>query len=68
MSIQQQLAVAGEWCAMASMASQLALAGPGLALDPVRVASGKQVAGTAAQTCCEVVHAVHGAIGYPAAV
>jgi len=65
-AIQQQLAFAGEWSAMASMASQLALAGPGLTLDPVRVASGKQVASNAAQVCCEVAHAVHGAIGVTA--
>ncbi len=62
-AIQQQLALAGEWTAMAGMASQLALAGPGLTLDPVRVASAKQVAGEAAQICAEVAHAVHGAIG-----
>lgn len=65
-AIQQQLSLAGEWSAMAAMASQLALAGPGLALDPVRVASAKQVAGTAAQACAEVAHAVHGAIGVTA--
>jgi len=65
-AIQQQLALAGEWSAMAAMASQLALAGPGVALDPVRVACAKQVAGSAAQTCAEVVHAVHGAIGVTA--
>ena len=65
-AIQQQLALAGEWSAMAAMASQLALAGPGVALDPVRVASAKQVAGSAAQVCAEVVHAVHGAIGVTA--
>jgi len=65
-AIQQQLSVAGEWTAMASMASQLALFGPGLALDAVRVASAKQVAGTAAQLCAEIAHAVHGAIGVTA--
>ena len=65
-AIQQQLSVAGEWTAMASMASQLALVGPGLALDRERVASAKQVAGTAAQLCAEIAHAVHGAIGVTA--
>jgi acyl-CoA dehydrogenase len=65
-AIQQQLALAGEWTAMAAMGSQLALAGPGLRLDPVRVASAKQVAGTAVQLCCEIAHAVHGAIGVTA--
>jgi acyl-CoA dehydrogenase len=65
-AIQQQLALAGEWTAMAAMASQLALAGPGLALDPHRVAAAKQVASTAVQQCCEIAHAVHGAIGVTA--
>ncbi len=62
-AIQQQMALAAEWTTMAGMASELALAGPGLSLDPVRVASAKQVAGEAAQICAEVAHAVHGAIG-----
>jgi acyl-CoA dehydrogenase len=62
-AIQQQLSLASEWAVMAGMASQLALAGPGLVLDPVRVASAKQVAGDAAQICTEVAHAVHAAIG-----
>ncbi len=65
-AIQQQLALAGEWTAMAAMGSQLALRGPGLQLDPVWVASAKQVAGTAVQLCCEIAHAVHGAIGVTA--
>jgi len=65
-AIQQQLAVAAEWAAMAAMASQLALASSGLALDPVRVAAAKEVAGTAADVCASVAHAVHGAIGVTA--
>jgi len=65
-ALQQQLAVAGEWSAMASMASQLALAGPDVQLQPARVAAAKQVAGTAVETCTAIAHAVHGAIGVTA--
>ncbi len=65
-AIQQQLAVGAEWAAMASMAAQLAMAGPGVQLPAGRVAAAKQVAGTAADTCANVAHAVHGAIGVTA--
>lgn len=62
-ALQQQLALAGEWSAMAAMASRLALSSEGLGLDAARVAAAKQVAGTAVETCNRVAHAVHGAIG-----
>lgn len=65
-AIQQQLALAGAWTAMAAMASRLALAGPGVALDPARVGSAKHVASSAAELCSGIVHAVHGAIGVTA--
>lgn len=65
-AIQQQLAIAGEWSAMAAMAAQLALSDESVALDAERVASGKQVAGTAAERCTAIAHAVHGAIGITA--
>jgi acyl-CoA dehydrogenase len=65
-AIQQQLAVGAEWSAMAAMAAQLAMAGPGVQLLAGRVAAAKQVAGTAADTCANVAHAVHGAIGVTA--
>jgi len=48
------------------MASQLALAGPDVQLQPARVAAAKQVAGTAVETCAAIAHAVHGAIGVTA--
>ena len=62
-AIQQQLAQAGSWSAMAAMGSRLALSGNGVALDASRVAVAKQVAGTAVEVCTRVAHAVHGAIG-----
>ncbi len=65
-AIQQQLALAAEWSAMASMAARLALSDPGTALDAHRVACAKQVCGTAVEVCASVAHAVHGAIGVTA--
>ena len=65
-AVQQQLAVAAEWSAMAAMAARLALADPGLALPHGRVAAAREVACSAAEQVCGVAHAVHGAIGVTA--
>jgi acyl-CoA dehydrogenase len=65
-AVQQQLAVAAEWSAMAAMASRLALADPGTALPHGRVAAAREVACSAAEQVCGVAHAVHGAIGVTA--
>ncbi|HPU54368.1 MAG TPA: acyl-CoA dehydrogenase family protein [Burkholderiaceae bacterium] len=65
-AVQQQLAVAAEWSAMAAMASRLALAEPGIALPHGRVAAAREVACSAAEQVCGVAHAVHGAIGVTA--
>lgn len=62
-AIQQQLAVAAEWSAMATMAARLATTDPGCGLDIDRVAACREVACTAATQVAEVAHAVHGAIG-----
>ena len=65
-AVQQQLAVAAEWSAMAAMAARLALADPGLELPHGRVAAAREVACSAAEQVCGVAHAVHGAIGVTA--
>ncbi|MEI8301788.1 MAG: acyl-CoA dehydrogenase family protein [Burkholderiales bacterium] len=62
-AVQQQLAVAAEWSAMAGMGSLLALADDDCALDEDRVASARAVACTAAEEVSGIAHAVHGAIG-----
>lgn len=62
-AIQQQLALAGSWTALAAIASQLALADTAVGLDPTRVASAKHVAASAAELCTGIAHGVHGAIG-----
>lgn len=62
-AMQQQLAVAAEWSAMAAMASCLALSDPGSELEPDRVSAAREVACTAAEQVSAVAHAVHGAIG-----
>lgn len=62
-AIQQQLALAGSWTALAAIASQLALADTSVGLDPTRVASAKHVAASAAELCTGIAHGVHGAIG-----
>ncbi|MBP8308798.1 MAG: acyl-CoA dehydrogenase family protein [Burkholderiaceae bacterium] len=65
-AVQQQLAVAAEWSAMAAMAARLALADPGLDLPHGRIAAAREVACAAAEQVCGVAHAVHGAIGVTA--
>lgn len=65
-AIQHQLAIGGEWASMAAMGAQLALSDAGVHLDAERVASAKQVAGTAVERCAAAAHAVHGAIGVTA--
>jgi len=65
-ALQQNLAVAAEWSAMATMAARLAMADPGVRLDADRVAACREVACTAALQVAEVAHAVHGAIGVTA--
>jgi acyl-CoA dehydrogenase len=65
-ALQQNLAVAAEWSAMATMAARLVLADAGTRLDADRVAACREVACTAALQVAEVAHAVHGAIGVTA--
>lgn len=65
-AIQQQLALAGSWTGLASIAGQLALADLEVGLDAERVSSAKHVTATAADLCAGIAHAVHGAIGVTA--
>jgi len=65
-ALQQNLAVAAEWSAMATMAARLAMADAGERLEADRVAACREVACTAALQVAEVAHAVHGAIGVTA--
>ena len=65
-AVQQQLAVAAQWSAMASMASQLAMVDTGFLLNGARVAAAREVACSAAEQVAGIAHAVHGAIGVTA--
>ncbi|MFA7666210.1 MAG: acyl-CoA dehydrogenase family protein [Burkholderiaceae bacterium] len=62
-AVQQQLALMAELTVQAGLGAELAFSSDGLAFDPLRAASAKQVASANALQCAAIAHAVHGAIG-----